>query len=80
MVEGAGSVLQTQKTSKVIQEGKDLFDMRLRYFSPREIARLHGFPEDFRFPPSLSTRQQYQLLGNSLSVTVVQALLEVLFA
>jgi tRNA (cytosine38-C5)-methyltransferase len=49
--------------------------MQLRYFSPREVARLHGLPERFAFPPALTRRQQYALLGNSLSVTVVEALL-----
>lgn len=54
----------------------------LRYLAGSEIARLMGFPmicagntdvtteRRFRFPPSTSTKKQYQLLGNSLNVCV----------
>lgn len=45
-----------------------------RFFSPAEIAALHGFPAGFAFPPTVSVRQSYALLGNGLSVTVVAAL------
>lgn len=48
-VEGTGSVLQTNPTPR---EG-DLRDLHLRYFTPREIARLHCFPDDFSFPPGI---------------------------
>ncbi|KAI8812548.1 S-adenosyl-L-methionine-dependent methyltransferase [Cladochytrium replicatum] len=61
----------------------------LRLFTPNEVARIHGFPLDgksacprgstihgFSFPPSLSTRQTYRLLGNSLNVKVVGDLLK----
>jgi tRNA (cytosine38-C5)-methyltransferase len=58
----------------------DLRTRRLRYFTPTEIAALHGFPADFGFPAALTLRQQYMLLGNSLSATVVAALLTYLFA
>ena len=48
----------------------------LRYFTPREIANLHSFPEHFEFPDSVSIKQCYACLGNSLSVLVVAELLE----
>jgi len=51
----------------------------VRYFSPREICRLHGIKDDFVFPPSLSIRQQYKLIGNGISVHVVAKLLGYLF-
>lgn len=57
--------------------------LKPRFFAPREIARLHGFPDSFTFPPdgSVGRKKQFELLGNSLSVQVVSALLEhVLFA
>ena len=47
-----------------------------RFFAPREIANLHGFPRDFEFAPGVSNKKQYELLGNSLSVDVVVALLD----
>lgn len=51
---------------------------RPRFFLPREVANLHGFPPHFGFPPEVSTRKQYELLGNSLSVQVVATLLRYL--
>ncbi|RKP06541.1 S-adenosyl-L-methionine-dependent methyltransferase [Thamnocephalis sphaerospora] len=55
-----------------------LAHLRLRYFTEREIARLMGFPETFGFPDTVTRRQRYRALGNSLSVTVVSALLRYL--
>lgn len=52
--------------------------LRLRYFTPAEVAALHGYPPSFRFPPHLTLKQRYGLLGNSLSVDVVAALLQYL--
>lgn len=49
--------------------------LRPRYFSVCEIAQLHSFPDSFRLPAGFSSRQGYQLLGNSLSVVVVADLL-----
>lgn len=53
----------------------DIARLHLRYFSPREIARLHGFPDSFSWPSHCSERQLWRLLGNSLSVDVVAPLL-----
>jgi tRNA (cytosine38-C5)-methyltransferase len=52
--------------------------MRLRYFTPREIANLHSFPASFSFPAHITLRQRYALLGNSLSALVVADLLRYL--
>eukprot|EP01135_Chromosphaera_perkinsii_P006126 Nk52_evm1s411 gene=Nk52_evmTU1s411 len=49
--------------------------LHLRYFTPREVANLHCFPQDFSFPNSTTKKQQYRCLGNSLNVTVVAKLL-----
>jgi len=56
-----------------------LLALKLRYFTPREVANLHGFPAEFSFPCSVTPRQRYQVLGNSLNVHVVAALLRYLF-
>ena len=53
---------------------------RIRRFSPAEIARLLGFSEGFvkRFRPEtteLTQRQLWKLVGNSISITVVKALI-----
>ncbi len=52
-----------------------LQQLHLRYFTPREVANLHSFPSSFSFPPHVTIKQQYALLGNSLSVAVVADLL-----
>lgn len=49
--------------------------LQLRYFTPREVANLHSFPDSFSFPAHVTRRQQYALLGNSLNVAVVADLL-----
>lgn len=45
-----------------------------RKLSPREAARLQGFPDEFEF--SGSNTQAYKQFGNSVTVNVVQALAE----
>ena len=57
-----------------------LVPLKLRYFTPREVANLMCFPpKTFSFPPSASQQQCYRVLGNSLNITVVAALLKYLF-
>ena len=53
----------------------------LRYFSPKELQRIFGFPAHpaFRFPDDLTHRKCFELLGNSLSVFVATELLNILF-
>ncbi|XP_018026277.1 tRNA (cytosine(38)-C(5))-methyltransferase [Hyalella azteca] len=55
-----------------------LLPLKLRFFSPSECLRLMCFPSSFSFPASLTTRQQYQLIGNSVNVLVVTVLLKYL--
>ncbi|NXC45805.1 TRDMT methyltransferase, partial [Penelope pileata] len=89
-VEGTGSVLQTaadvqlesvfKHIENLSEEEKlmKLSTLKLRYFTPREIANLHGFPPEFGFPDKVSIKQCYRLLGNSLNVHVVAKLISVL--
>lgn len=82
-VKGAGSILceGLEQGAEAPTDDKSLAalrPLRPRYFAPREVARLHGFPEDFAFPPSVGKKKQYELLGNSLSVYVVAELLRYL--
>jgi tRNA (cytosine38-C5)-methyltransferase len=80
-VEGTGSVLQTaspDQVTKPITDNESVLQLKLRFFTPREVASLHGFPPEFSFPSDLTTRQMYQLLGNSLNVLVVAELIKYL--
>ncbi|KAJ3069914.1 C-5 cytosine-specific DNA methylase [Podochytrium sp. JEL0797] len=92
---GAGSFLQTKgfdipKSSIEPVDAVEAYG--LRFFSPTEVARLHGFPvpgsdfcakeagekeyKTFTFPATTTLIQRYRVLGNSLSVVVVGELLK----
>jgi tRNA (cytosine38-C5)-methyltransferase len=56
---------------------KDLhLDQRLRYFSGTEMAGILGFPASFSFPPNVTMKQQWKLMGNSLNVQVASKVIE----
>ncbi|WVY94300.1 hypothetical protein V8G54_033388 [Vigna mungo] len=76
-VKGTGSLLATIQPMK--RDKSSLKEQCLRYFTPREVANLHSFPEEFEFPEHVSLKQRYALLGNSLSIAVVAPLLKYLF-
>ncbi|KAJ3127012.1 C-5 cytosine-specific DNA methylase [Nowakowskiella sp. JEL0407] len=54
----------------------------VRFFTPIEIARLQAFPTEltstpnFSFPDSLTVKQQWRLLGNSVNVKVCWELMK----
>ena len=88
-VKGSGSVLYTGNEGKQFEltrpedrqfdetwaEGLDL-QRDLRYCSGMELARLFGFSDGFSFPQSISLKQQWKLIGNSLNVRVAARLTE----
>nr|CAG4641889.1 EOG090X0A4V [Eurycercus lamellatus] len=85
--EGTGSVLQHNEAESLSQrfaqfeesgEVSELKPLCLRYFSPREVANLMSFPDNFNFPNNISLKTRYRLLGNSLNVLVVSNLLRIL--
>ncbi len=47
----------------------------VRRFSPAEILRLLGFPKDYRLPADLRLGNAWRLVGSSLSIVAVRALL-----
>ncbi|CAL8398388.1 unnamed protein product [Arctogadus glacialis] len=92
-VEGTGSVLMPGVEAEMHSVFKGLEELsaaqdeeklrrlrtlRLRYFTPREIATLMGFPSNLAFPERISTKQRYRVLGNSLNVRVVAKLLQIM--
>ncbi|KAJ2742955.1 hypothetical protein GGI20_004113 [Coemansia sp. BCRC 34301] len=72
--EGTGSAVQLTGVVGKDPKTRD----NTRYFTPREVANLMGFPAEFTFPATTSSRQRYRLLGNSLSVSVVAMLMDYL--
>ncbi|CAH1787568.1 unnamed protein product [Owenia fusiformis] len=88
-IEGAGSQIQQSQIdmSTVFSQLKKpispedlpiLHTLKLRYFTPREIANLLSFPQEFSFPKQTSTIQKYRVLGNSLNVLVVSKLIKLM--
>lgn len=89
--DGTGSVLTNWKMKDVhelrrrnrqleLDSEEQINEMKrinLRYFTPREVARLMCFPEDqeFSFPTNITLKQQYRLLGNSVNVHVIAMLI-----
>uniref|UniRef100_A0A2K6EHG2 tRNA (cytosine(38)-C(5))-methyltransferase n=1 Tax=Propithecus coquereli TaxID=379532 RepID=A0A2K6EHG2_PROCO len=63
---------QEEKITKLLM-------LKLRYFTPKEIANLLGFPPEFGFPEKITVKQRYRLLGNSLNVHVVAKLIKILY-
>ncbi|XP_042876427.1 tRNA (cytosine(38)-C(5))-methyltransferase-like [Penaeus japonicus] len=49
--------------------------LQLRYFTPQEVTRLMCFPSWFEFPPTVTKKQKYKVLGNSVNVLVITSLL-----
>lgn len=52
--------------------------LKLRYFTPYEVAKLMNFPSKFNFPSDTTNKQCYRVLGNSINVAVVGKLIEIL--
>ncbi|KAG7155362.1 tRNA (cytosine(38)-C(5))-methyltransferase-like isoform X2 [Homarus americanus] len=88
-VEGTGSVIQHNTTvnmaetySKVQLLAADdshrlelLRELQLRYFTPEEVTKLMCFPDWYDLPQSITNKQKYKVLGNSVNVLVVTSLL-----
>ncbi|KAL5288319.1 TRDMT1 family protein [Megaselia abdita] len=92
-LEGTGSIyspLEENQLQNIFKEMKTidinsdeytnlLKSLSLRYFTPREVANLMCFPGDFTFPASVTNKQKYRVLGNSINVLVVGELVKILF-
>ncbi len=48
----------------------------IRKLTPRECARLQGFPESFKFPKELADAHIYKQIGNSVTIPVVSKIAE----
>lgn len=55
-----------------------LDDLSVRYLTPREIARLQGFPDSYTF--EVSEPKTYKQLGNAVTVPVAKAMAQALEA
>ena len=88
-LEGTGSVFcpmtraEFKEKIEEIEQVKDKMDLKkalkLRFFTPKEVARLMSFPASFTFPDSINDKQRYKLLGNSINVAVVGELIKLMY-
>lgn len=46
--------------------------------TPRECARLHGFPDSFVLPENVSITKQYEQFANTMTVNVIEEILKTL--
>lgn len=53
---------------------KDNYD--IRKLTPEECVAFQGFPEEFKFPSTISNASKYKQAGNSVSVPVVRRIVE----
>eukprot|EP00002_Diphylleia_rotans_P040095 TRINITY_DN9439_c0_g1_i4.p1 TRINITY_DN9439_c0_g1~~TRINITY_DN9439_c0_g1_i4.p1 ORF type:complete len:332 (-),score=45.84 TRINITY_DN9439_c0_g1_i4:307-1302(-) len=64
MIEGTGSVFDYSLTTPTAPIATPIHERTLRYFTPREVANLHHFPADMKWPEGCTDKQKYRLLGN----------------
>ena len=79
-VKGTGSVFDKRSLTLSLSTDANeaIVDRDVRYFSPREVARLMCYPESYNFPSHLTPQQKYKALGNSVNVYVISILLSLL--
>jgi len=69
---GAGITLSAYGGGAASKTGAYLVNGKVRKLTPRECARMQGFPEDFILPESRNTA--YKQFGDSVSVPVLKAI------
>ena len=52
---------------------------QIRKFHPDEILALSGFPDNFKWPVEFTLQKKFACIGNSVNVTVVKAVMKILF-
>jgi len=72
---GHAITLSAQGGGNGSKTGAYLVGDKVRKLSPRECARVQGFPDSFVIPNGLSDSQAWKQFGNSVSVPVLQAII-----
>ncbi|CAM9156034.1 unnamed protein product, partial [Ectocarpus fasciculatus] len=79
MHRSTGSLLHKQcPVGKRVTRGPDmslLHSDQIRFFSPREMLSMFGFPDSYSLPDSMSNRHKYRVIGQSVNVVTVQAMM-----
>lgn len=74
-MDGTGSILRTSEDSN---NNLRINKKSLRFLTPREVANLHCFPNNFEYPDEITTIQGWRLIGNSLNVFIVAILIKLM--
>jgi hypothetical protein len=79
MHRSSGTLLHLEcRKGKTLQRAEDMSSLhsrKIRLFSPKELLRIFGFPDSFNFPPSMELQHRYRLIGQSINVLVVRAIM-----
>ena len=78
LFKGTGSILLVDSKKYENNVKPSILFGYLRFFTPKEILKFLFFGENFSFPKNISDKTKYRLLGNSINVKVVNALLDYL--
>lgn len=70
---GIGITLSASSGGTGAKTGLYYFDGKVRKLTPREAARMQGFPEDFKFHES--NVQMLKMFGNSVPINMLQAVM-----
>jgi len=70
-INGHAITLSAHGGGAASKTGAYLIDGKVRRLTPRECARIMGFPESFKIP--VSKAQAYKQFGNSVSIQVLRA-------
>ena len=73
-INGHAVTLSAHGGGAAAKTGAYLVDGKIRKLTPRECARVMGFPETFKVP--VTNAQAYKQFGNSVAVPVVRAIAE----
>ena len=71
-INAAGITLSAYGGGAASKTGAYLINGKIRKLTPRECARMQGFPEDFELHPKANIA--YKQLGNSVSVPVIKSI------
>ena len=73
-IEGHAVTLSAYGGGAASKTGAYLVDGKIRRLTPRECARVQGFPDSFKLPTTKA--QAYKQFGNSVPVPVVKAIMK----
>jgi len=74
----SGSLLYRPQLSPLDRTNPAASYGAVRFFSPKEILNIFGFPATYRLPHDMELKHRYKVVGNSIAVTVARELLQVL--